>query len=426
MPTVSGRFRSVSGHPLLLVALSGDALGSGLFAPFSVLYFHAISSLSLVTIGLGLSLAALVRFPMTVMAGMVIDKLGPRRVVILSNLLQAAGFASYLSVQSFGHLVVSAALVQLGNSTFWVAYPALVHEAADGRSQEPWFAVITGLRFAGLGLGGLAAGAAVAAGGTRGYFSIVALNAASFALSALLVWIDNHRHSAALRQHSTTPKRTDRRPSAKGWGGVLTNRGFMLFAGLNVSLALLCMAFAVGAPVFLVTSLHLPTWIPGGVLAINAALGALGVAPVLGVIRHHRRRSSLIISQLIVAIGYLMLLISGAVPTPVAICLALATAVCVTLMELIQGAIVPAVINACAGDGDRGRYNSVYQMAFGLADTAAPALITALLAHGAAVTWGPMAGLAVLNCAAIGALGKHLRPLRERVTAPQGEPEVTR
>ncbi|GAA0699535.1 hypothetical protein GCM10009548_85410 [Streptomyces malaysiensis subsp. malaysiensis] len=61
-----------------------------------------------------------------------------------------------------------------------------MHDVAEGKRQESWFALITTLRNAGLGVGALGASLAVAIGGTNGYTAIVAVNAVSFAVAAVL------------------------------------------------------------------------------------------------------------------------------------------------------------------------------------------------------------------------------------------------
>jgi MFS family permease len=88
------------GHKRLLAALSIDAVGTGLFLPFSILYFTATTDLALSKVGLALSIAAFVRIPATAGAGMFCDRFGARTTVVVSNLAQAIGFFNYLLVGS--------------------------------------------------------------------------------------------------------------------------------------------------------------------------------------------------------------------------------------------------------------------------------------------------------------------------------------
>ena len=129
---------SVRSQPGLVGAFLIDAVGSGMFIPFSLLFFLATTSLPLTRIGLALSVAALVRIPATIAAGPLSDRLGPRAAIVGSQLLQAAGFAGYLFVHGFWQLVAAAVLVQIGNSIFWVAYaPLIVAIFAEGEDLHP-------------------------------------------------------------------------------------------------------------------------------------------------------------------------------------------------------------------------------------------------------------------------------------------------
>ncbi|WP_413105105.1 MFS transporter [Streptomyces sp. Inha503] len=407
------------GHRRLFSALSIDALGTGLFLPFSILYFTATTDLALGRVGLALSIAALVRIPATPGAGMFCDRFGARNTVVVSNLTQAVGFFNYLFVDSFGHLLIAAIVVQTGNSAFWVAYPALVHDVAEGKRQESWFALITSLRHAGLGVGALGASLAVAIGGTNGYIAIVAVNALSFTVAAVLTRLDTSgaTHTVSV---TATPERDV--PSAhaptSGWASSLRDRPFLGFVVLNFGLALLSLAFGLGVPVFLVETVHLPPWIPGTVLAVNAVLGAAGATPVGAAITGRGRSGSLMASQAIVGCAFLAVLCCAYVPSAFGVCLALVAVVLVTLGELIQSLIVSPIVNDCATAASRGRYNSLSQMAFSIGDVVTPALMTTLLAHGPAAAWIPLAALATVNMLGIALLTSHLPAMRRRVNHP--------
>ncbi|WP_255948718.1 MFS transporter [Streptomyces odontomachi] len=419
------------GHRRLFSALSIDALGTGLFLPFSVLYFTATTDLTLGRVGLALSIAALIRIPATPASGMFCDRFGARTTVIVSNVTQAIGFLNYLLVDSsFAHLLVAAIVVQVGNSAFWVAYPALVHDVAEGKQQESWFALITTLRHAGLGVGALGASLAVAVGGKNGYFAIVAVNAVSFAVAAVLTRLDAARgaHPAGDSSSPTAGNGLDDsdlpEPPAS-WATTLRDRPFLGFVALNFGLALLSLAFGLAVPVFLVDTVHLPPWIPGTVLAVNAVLSAAGATPVGAAITGRRRHRSLLASQAVVGGAYVVVLCCAYVRSAAfSICLALASVVLMTVGELIQSLVVSPIVNDCATAASRGRYNSLSQMAFSIGDVVTPVLMTTLLAHGPAATWLPMAALALVDMLGITLLAKRLPAMRRRVNqADPTEPD---
>jgi MFS family permease len=108
---------SARSQPGVVGAFFIDAPGTGMFLPFSLLFFLATTSLSLTRIGLGLSIAAVVRIPVTIVAGPLSDRFGPRTAIVSSQLLQAVGFVSYLFVHGFWQLVAAAVLIQAVSGT---------------------------------------------------------------------------------------------------------------------------------------------------------------------------------------------------------------------------------------------------------------------------------------------------------------------
>jgi MFS family permease len=402
VPTPHLGLPAIRGHRCLLGAFGIDALGSGLFLPFSVLFFTVTTSLSVQQVGLALSIAALVRLPATAGAGMLTDRIGSKRTVIASSLAQSFGFAGYLMVDSFTQVLGCAVVVQVGNSLFWVAYPAVVHEVAGQASQEPWFALMGAMRNAGLAVGALGASLAVALGGTAGYRVIVAVNATSFALAAVLIRLDLAPSERPHVDHLSPEE------PIEGWSAVLHDRPFMGFVGVNVGLVLLSLAFVIAVPVFLVTSADLPDWTPGTLLALNAIMGALGATSVVTVLTGRRRDHALISSQVIIGVGYACILLAGLASPVFSLGFALLAAVLVTTTELIQGPVVNAIINESAPDRTRGRYISVYQMTFSVVDIIAPIALTTALTHGPFATWIPLIVVAALDALVLKFLARHL------------------
>lgn len=401
----------------LLAALVIDSLGSGLFIPFSLLFFVATTPLSLPTIGLALSVAALVRIPATFAAGGFSDRIGPQRAVVIAQVLQAVGFVNYLFVGTTWHLIVAAGMVQVGNSIFWVAYQALVSEVAGDGGREQWFALATAVRTAGWAVGGVVAGVVVAMGGRSGYVFVAAADAASFAVAAALMW----GPLVGLSRERVEPAPEDRQT---GWSSVLRDGPFLGFVGANLGLTLLSLAFAVGLPVFLVRTVGLPTWTPGAVLAINAVLGTLGTPLIVRRITGRGRRGVLLRSQAIVAAGFAAVLAIAFVPTAAGLVLAVVAVVLVTGCEVMQGSVVPAVVTEASTPRTLGRYMSAYQLTFAICDIITPSLVTLTLHHGAAALWLPLIGIALLNMPVLAAVARRLPPLR--LPVGRVEPDLTR
>jgi MFS family permease len=403
---------SARSRPGLAGAFFIDAVGTGMFLPFSLLFFLTTTSLPLTRIGLALSIAAVVRIPVTIAAGPLSDRFGPRAAIVASQLLQAAGFGGYLLVHGFWSLVAAAVLVQIGSSIFWVAYAPLIFAIAAEGEREHWFALCTTLRTAGLAAGGLVAGATVAAGGRAGFLGVAAANAASFVFAAFL--------SARLRPGTGAPAR-DTGPAAgsgASWRTLLRDYPFLEFVAVNVGITFLALAVPLALPVFLVKILGLPAWAPGVTLALNAILVAAAAPVVMTAITGRPRQRVLTISQALMIVAFAVFLIVHLLPAGIAIALVLIAVVPVAACEAMQAAVVPAVVTESATPQTLGRYTSAYQVTFSIGDIIVPAIVTAALRAGAATLWLPMSAVALLDLAAIALLARRMPALTQRVGQP--------
>jgi MFS family permease len=405
----AGFAESVRSQPGLVGAFLIDAVGTGMFIPFSLLFFLATTSLPLTRIGLALSVAALVRIPATIAAGPLSDRFGPRAAIVGSQLLQAAGFGGYLLVHGFWQLVAAAVLVQIGNSIFWVAYAPLIFAVAAEGEREHWFALGTALRTAGWAAGGVIAGATVAVGGREGYIAVAAANGASFVLAAFL--------SARLRPGAAAPRQGAEPGAGSGgsWRPLLRDHGFLWFVAVNVGITFVALAVPTALPVFLVKVLALPAWSPGAALALNAVLVAVSAPAVMSAVSGRRRRNVLMASQACVIVTLAVLLLVRLLPAGAAVALVLVAVLPLAACEVMQGAVVPAVVTESATPLTLGRYTSAYQVTFSVADIICPAVVTVALHAGAAALWLPLAAVALLDLAAVGLLARRMTALTQRV-----------
>jgi MFS family permease len=380
-----------------------------MFIPFSLLFFLATTSLSLTRIGLGLSIAALVRIPATIAAGPLSDRFGPRAAITGSQLLQAAGFAGYLFVHGFWNLVAAAVLVQIGNSIFWVAYAPLIFTVAAEGEREHWFALGTALRTAGWAVGGVIAGATVALGGREGYIAVAAANGASFVLAAFL--------SARLRPGAAAPRQDAGPGAASGgsWQPLLRDHSFLGFVAVNVGITFLALAVPTALPVFLVKILGLPAWSPGAALALNAVLVAASAPFVMSAISGRRRRNVLMASQACAIVALAVLVLAHLIAAGAALALVLIAILPLAACEVMQGAVVPAVVTESATPLTLGRYTSAYQVTFSIADIICPVAVTVALHAGAATLWLPLSAVALLDLVAVGLLARRMPALTQRV-----------
>ena len=202
---------------------------------------------------------------------------------------------------------------------------------------------------------------------------------------------------------------------------MLHDHAFLGFVAINVGITFLALAIPLALPVFVVDILHLPKWAPGVALALNATLVAVSAPIVMSAISGRRRRNVLIASQACMIVALAVFLLVHLLPAGAAVALVLIAILPVAVCEVIQAAVVPAVVTESAPPGAIGRYTSAYQMTFSIGDIIVPATVAVALHAGAAALWLPLAAVALVDLIAVGLLGRRMTALTQRVG--QASPE---
>ncbi len=399
-----------------------NELGTGLFYPFSVLYFHQVVGFSFPIVGLGLTLATGVSLATVPTQGALVDRFGARTMLIATNLLQAVGFLGYLLVHSFVAFILLAAIVAIGNST--PAGTALVAEIAAPEERDRWIGLTRMLANAGLGAGGLLGGIAIAMGGTTGYRWIVVLNALSFAVAAvMLTRLKTPAESSRIRAVPPGAATGDAGKSratagaAAGYVSVLRDRPFVVLVGVSTLLWISNYSVDLALAPYVVSVLHAPTWIPGVLFALNTLLVVVAQVPIMGLLASHRRTRAMMAGGLGYVVVFvclaLALLVPGAVLLPY-LCVA------VLLSTTAEVVVAPSIVNlaiAVAPASLRGRYLALSGLSFSAAGAITPLLATTLLAAGPAALWLTLVPLMLVASAVVALLERHLPPSALRAPA---------
>src|SRR5215831_18810081 len=130
------------GQQWYVVSMLINALGSGLYYPFAVLYGLQVVGLSFPLVGLGLSIAKGVSLATVPLQGALVDRFGARTLQIAAHLIRAVAFLGFLLL---------AALVALGDST--PAETVLVADFAAPEELGRWYGLDRVLFNAGVGVG---------------------------------------------------------------------------------------------------------------------------------------------------------------------------------------------------------------------------------------------------------------------------------
>ena len=201
-------FPDVGRHRRFVSALGIDALGGGIWMPLSMLYFLRQTDLTLVELGLVMTVANLVVTPLVPYVGRLVDRVGPKSVMQSGNLIQAASFAAYPFVDSMLTVGIALGVSTVGRTMFWGSNGPLITQITQPGEREQWFGFVQAMRNAGMGVGGLLAGLALSIGTDAAYEAVVLANSASFVVAFLFMT----GVTAGGR-----PRSSRGRPAAAGW-----------------------------------------------------------------------------------------------------------------------------------------------------------------------------------------------------------------
>src|SRR5438067_10735970 len=109
----------VKGRRLLLAAIVIDSVGTGMFLPFTVLYFVHTAGLTAPAVGVALTAAGLVVLPAPLAVAPGIDRFPAKIVVAAGNLISCAAFTAYLFVHGQLAVTIAAIAAGAGQAVFW-------------------------------------------------------------------------------------------------------------------------------------------------------------------------------------------------------------------------------------------------------------------------------------------------------------------
>jgi MFS family permease len=389
LPNIRGRFP-------LLAALAIDSFGGGCAGPLLLLYFVRVAEVPLGTAGTLLTVATLFSIAAPAAVGVVIDRIGPRILVVGSQFAQGLAFLGFFFGRSLWLLFLCALVMTFGQRVFWSSIFSLLSDVADEGDRDRWFGLGGMMQAGGFGLGALTAGALLAMGGEAPFLIAVAVDAGTFFLAGLLL----------LRLHPSHHQREaqDTGPAPQ----LRKDKPFLILIGANSLLALCTMLIGVGLPVYVADALPAPEWLVGVLLAAVSVVLATGQTLVVRHTERRRRTNVLIVAGVTWAVWGVLMASLLHIPTALVVPgLILATAV-FAFADVLHAATSNALAAAVAPVVGHGKYLSYWQYSFTFASVLAPAFFAQLFEVRHGLPWLVLSALALLAAATILALDRTL------------------
>ena len=394
----------------LFVGIAFSALGSGLTMPFLYVYLAEVRGIATATVGLLFAWMGLLGFLGSPLGGTLIDKLGPRPVMVVGLTTEALGVASLAVVHNAWHALAVATFLTLGTVGLYPAATAMLTRLVPEGRREKVYGFQFMLMNAGLGVGGVVSALLVDMSDPASFQRIYLVDALSY-VAYIGVVLSLPRGTGALPRQDAD-ETVGPQP---GWGAVLRDRA--LLRVVLTSMVVITFGYAqfeAGFAAYTVGVAGIPANALGWAFGANTASIVVAQLFALRIIEGRSRTRMLALCAAIWSVSWAIIALSDAVSGAAAVTLVVVGLGTFGLGETLWAPVAPAIVNDLAAEELRGRYNALQGMTWTVAMIVSPALAGLLIGNGLVHVWVActVGGTAVASVLFL-RLRRHLSPLQD-------------
>jgi MFS family permease len=391
---------------VLVWSMLGRSIAYGILLSVVVLFFTRSVHISAAELGVGLSVAAILKILVSVPAGHLTDRMGSRRAAIVFVVLEGVLVASYALADGFIGFLVTASLVGMADSASEAARGALIAGVVPAEGRVRTRAYLKSVDNIGIALGSVLGGVALSLD-TRMFYSVLLVACGALFVVGGLVYI-------ALPPVQRIP----RPEGGRNWEA-LRDPQYMAFGLINAILVMNTGILAVALPLWIVERTSAPAAMYSVILVLNTVIVVLfqvrasrGSEDVRGGARALARCGVLLAA----CCGLFAL--AGGQPVWLAVALLSVGAVVHVFGELLYSAGTWALAYELAPEHAQGQYQGVFVMTTNLGNMLTPVLVTALIIGTGSLGWLAFAAAMVGAGLAAPAVGRWALSTRS-VAVPQ-------
>nr|WP_169745119.1 MFS transporter [Cryptosporangium arvum] len=348
-----------------------NTIGNGFYLTSIALYLSLVLDRSVLQTGLILSGGGVLALAGGPLVGKIADRSGPRRTYVI---VLGCGSAAMVGLALTGSVFLSIGFIGLASvvATAGPAARAPLVNRYGGEQPQRFRAYLRSTTNVGFAVGAGLAGLGLHVGTPTAYQTLILLNGLSFLLSAGLV-----RLLPADVGRASEPVGSRRR------SGAFRDAPYLVLAVIDGILSIQYRVLTIAVPLWVATTGR-PYWLVSATLVINTAMVALGQVWVSrGVVDLAAGARCLRRAGFVFLLSCVLFPLSDQLPGSAATVLLLVAAVVHTLGELWHASGAFEVSFRLAPPHRTGEYLGVFGMGAGLAEVAAPTLLSFLC-----ITWG--------------------------------------
>ena len=365
----------------IVLGIALNAIGGGMTLSLLIVYLHEMRGFSITFGGLLLSWGAVVSLAASTPLGALIDRVGPKKVMVVGLLLNSVAAASLAFAVTHIHVIVALTAINVAGQAIWPSQSVVLTRVTPEEHRSKIFGLNFMLLNLGLGLGGLISSLIIQEGSLRSFQIMYWVDGAAFLIYLGIVLslhgegLDRYIPQAHEPQQGSYRELFKIKPLM-----LLGSGGIILFTfGYGVIQA--------GVPIFATEFLGLsPKWL-GLIFGVNT-LAIFTLQPlVMRILERYSKYNALIAIGFIWSASWIFVGISPLLPliaSGIALCM---SQLIFAIGEMVQAPIIPTLANELAPEHIRGRANAFMSLQWSISGVAGPAITGLMLGADLAELW---------------------------------------
>jgi MFS family permease len=358
-----------------------NAIGGGMTLSLLLVYLHDMRGFTNTFGGLLLAYGSLVSIIASSPMGALVDRIGPKKVIIGGLLLNSAAAFSLSQVQTHFQAVIVMTGLNIAGQAIWPSQSVILTRLTPERDRSKIFGFNFMLLNLGLGVGGLLSSLIIQRGDLLSFQIMYWVDAGTFLLYLLIVLTLHGEHV-----NKYIPKENE--PKTGSYRDLFEIKPLM-FLGI-AGIILFTFGYGTiqaGIPVFATQFLGLsPKWL-GIIFGVNTLSIVLFQPLVMRVIDKYSKYAALIAVGLVWALSWVFVGIAPYLPLFASgIALSLSQFI-FAVGEMIQAPTIPTLANELAPEHIRGRANSWMSLQWSVSGVLGPAITGLMLGADLATAW---------------------------------------
>ena len=365
----------------IIFGISLNAIGGGMTLSLLLVYLHDMRGFTNTFGGLLLAYGSLVSIIASSPMGALVDRIGPKKVIIGGLLLNSVAAFSLSQVQTHFQAVIVITGLNIAGQAIWPSQSVILTRVTPERDRSKIFGFNFMLLNLGLGIGGLLSSLIIQRGDLLSFQIMYWVDASTFLLYLLIVLSLRGEHV-----NRYIPKENE--PKSGSYRDLFEIKPLM-FLGI-AGIILFTFGYGTiqaGIPVFATQFLGLsPKWL-GIIFGVNTLSIVIFQPLVMRVIDKYSKYAALIAVGLVWALSWVFVGITPYLPLFASgIALSLSQFI-FAIGEMIQAPTIPTLANELAPEHIRGRANAWMSLQWSVSGVLGPAITGLMLGADLATAW---------------------------------------